>query len=131
MRDKSRPWFRFWMIPPAAILSIAAVVAFERIHDEADAGRRLDKVETSARAMTHGPVLVTTAFKTQSDHLCGTFTTWDGPNGRDYGAFDEAGGKVKIELQSTGFSAQDVECVARVHDLAALLERRDAKRRHG
>ena len=131
MRDKSRHWFRFWMIPPAAILGIAAAVAVGRVQDEAAAGRRLDKVEASARSLTHGQVLVTTAFKTESDHLCGTFTTWDGPDGRDYGAFDEAGGKVKIELQSTGFSAQDAACVARVHDFAALLERRDAKRRHG
>lgn len=131
MRDRSRHWFRFWMIPPAAILTIAVVVAVGRMQDEADAGQRLDTVEASARSLTHGKVLVTTAFKTESDHLCGTFTTWDGPGGRDYGAFDEIGGQVKIELQSTGFSAQDAECVARVHDFAKLLERRDARRSHG
>ncbi|HYD44021.1 MAG TPA: hypothetical protein VEA79_02005 [Phenylobacterium sp.] len=131
MRDKSRHWFRFWMIPPAAILTIAAVVAVGRMQDEAEATRRLDRVEASARSLTHGQVLVTTAFKTESDHLCGTFTTWDGPNGHDYGAFDEINGKVKIELQSKGFSTQDAACVARVHDFASLLERRDAQRSHG
>ncbi|MCC7268251.1 MAG: hypothetical protein IT546_13075 [Caulobacteraceae bacterium] len=131
MRDKSRHWFRFWMIPPTAVLVIAALVAASRARDETDAARRLDRVAARARALTHGEVLVTTAFKTEDGHLCGTFTTWDGPEGRDYGAFDEAAGKVHLELQSKGFSAAGGSCVARVHDLASLLERRDARRSHG
>lgn len=129
LKQALRP--RIWMIPPVAILAIAAWVAVGRMQDNQDAGGRLDRVEAGARKFTGGEVLITTAFKTKAGHLCGTFTTWGGPAGRDYGAFDESPEGMRIEVQSRGFSATDEGCVARTHDLAGLLEHRDAQRRHG
>jgi hypothetical protein len=131
MSASSRLRFRFWMIPPAAVLVIACAVAAGLWRDDVEADRRLDRVEASARAFTKGQVLITTAFMSDADHICGTFATWGGPDGRDAGAFDESAGGVRIDVESDGFQPTDVGCVARVHDLSGVLAHRDAARRHG
>lgn len=123
--------FRFWMIPPAALLLIAGIVVFDRVHDDMEAGRRLDRVEASARAFTKGEVLITTAYMSDADHVCGTFATWGGPGGRDAGAFDQGPDGVRIEVQSKGFTPTDLGCVARTHDLSGLLSHRDAVHHRG